>query len=96
MSEDEIKKSPLTPSTNELLGMNAESLKKAFVNHIEYSLGKDQYSATDNDCYMSLALATRDRLIERWIATQTNLLQQKRQASVLPLARVPHRAKPRQ
>jgi starch phosphorylase len=70
MSDDEIKKSPLTPSTNELLGMNAESLKKAFVNHMEYSLGKDEYSATDNDCYMSLALATRDRLIERWIATQ--------------------------
>ncbi len=70
MSDDEIKKSPLTPSTNELLGMNAESLKKAFVNHMEYSLGKDQFSSTDNDCYMSLALATRDRLIERWIATQ--------------------------
>ncbi len=70
MTDDEIKKSPLTPSTNELLGMNAESLKKAFVNHMEYSLGKDQYSSTPNDSYMSIALAARDRLIERWIATQ--------------------------
>lgn len=68
MSDTKTEK--LTPSSNELLGMDAGSLKKSFVNHMEYSLGKDEYTATPQDCYSSIALATRDRLIERWIATQ--------------------------
>ena len=54
----------------ENLGMDAESLKKSFLHHMEYSLGKDRYSATPQDSYSSLALSTRDRLIERWITTQ--------------------------
>ena len=41
-----VKPSKLTPSNNELLGMDSESIKKSFVNHMEYSLGKDEYSAT--------------------------------------------------
>jgi len=54
----------------ENLGMDAESLKKSFLYHMEYSLGKDRYSATPQDSYSSLSLTTRDRLIERWITTQ--------------------------
>ncbi|MFA6507666.1 MAG: glycogen/starch/alpha-glucan phosphorylase [Treponemataceae bacterium] len=54
----------------ENLGMDAESLKKSFRHHMEYSLGKDKYSATHQDSYSSIALTTRDRLIERWITTQ--------------------------
>jgi glycogen phosphorylase len=50
-------------------GMEAE-LKLSFLNHLNYSLAKDEYSATPRDCYKSLALAVRDRLIEHWIATQ--------------------------
>ncbi len=42
----------------------------SFTNHLLYSLAKDQYSATPRDRFMSLALTVRDRLIERWIATQ--------------------------
>jgi glycogen phosphorylase len=42
----------------------------SFTNHLLYSLAKDQYSATVRDRFMSLALTVRDRLIERWIATQ--------------------------
>ncbi len=52
------------------LGMDAESLKDSFLHHMEYSLGKDKYSATPQDSYSSIALAARDRLIERWISTQ--------------------------
>lgn len=54
----------------ENLGMDAGSLKKSFLHHMEYSLGKDRYSATPQDSYSSLSLTTRDRLIERWITTQ--------------------------
>ena len=52
------------------LGMDVPALKKAFLQHMRYSLGKDEYSATEHDFYSGIALATRDRLIERWIATQ--------------------------
>ncbi len=66
-SDRPIKK--LTPSNNEAKGMDAESIKESFVNHMEFSLGKDEYSATRHDCYSSIALAARDRLIERWLET---------------------------
>lgn len=52
------------------LGMDIEFLRKSFEKHMKYSLGKDQYTATDYDRYSSLAHTTRDRLIEKWIETQ--------------------------
>ncbi len=60
----------LTPSTNEFKGTDVESLQHSFVNHLEYSCAKDEYSATEHDCYTSAALMARDRLIERWVETQ--------------------------
>ncbi|HOT45600.1 MAG TPA: glycogen/starch/alpha-glucan phosphorylase [Spirochaetota bacterium] len=62
--------SKLTTTTNELQGRDVESLKKSFVHHMEYSLAKDEFSATRHDCFKSLALLARDRLVERWIQTQ--------------------------
>ena len=69
MSKKEHDKEVIHTSANRL-GMDAESIKRALFYHLEYSLGKDVYSATDHDRYSCVALATRDRLIERWIATQ--------------------------
>ena len=60
----------LTPSTNPLLGRDIESLQESFVNHVEFSLAKDEYSATKRDYLKSLALTVRDRLFERWVETQ--------------------------
>jgi starch phosphorylase len=51
-------------------GMAAQDLELSFASHLEYSLSKDQYTATTRDLYLALALSTRDRLIERWIQTQ--------------------------
>jgi len=53
-------------------GMNAKSMLLSFANHLEYSLSKDQYTATQRDMYHALALAVRDRMVERWIHTQQN------------------------
>ncbi|HVP91908.1 MAG TPA: glycogen/starch/alpha-glucan phosphorylase [Terriglobales bacterium] len=50
--------------------MTVEGLKDDFEHHLRYTLAKDSYSATERDCYYALALAVRDRLIERWMATQ--------------------------
>jgi starch phosphorylase len=51
-------------------GLDTQSIQLSFANHLQYSLSKDQYTATNRDLYLSLALAARDRLIERWIKTQ--------------------------
>ncbi|MEW6753411.1 MAG: glycogen/starch/alpha-glucan phosphorylase, partial [Candidatus Latescibacterota bacterium] len=50
--------------------MDVRSLQESFVDHLEFSLAKDEYTATHHDLYTSLALVVRDRLIERWIETQ--------------------------
>jgi len=50
--------------------MTEEGIRRSFLATREYSLAKDQYTATLNDDYLALACVMRDRLIERWIATQ--------------------------
>lgn len=70
-------KKKITPSTNPPKGRDIESIQDSFVNHMEYSLGKDEYSATDHDLYSSMALTARDRLIERWIETQQSYYKTK-------------------
>jgi glycogen phosphorylase len=47
-----------------------EAFQAAFFRHLQFSLGKDKYSATPYDKYLAVAYAVRDRLIERWIKTQ--------------------------
>ena len=47
-----------------------ESLKKDILRNRKYSLAKDHYAATEHDNFQSIALAVRDRLIERWMLTQ--------------------------
>ncbi|MGE0085366.1 MAG: glycogen/starch/alpha-glucan phosphorylase [Desulfococcaceae bacterium] len=51
-------------------GMRAKDIQLSFANHLEYSLSKDQFTATQRDLYLSLALTARDRMTERWIKTQ--------------------------
>ena len=60
----------LSDLINAFLGMDEEALATSFVHHLEHSLAKDQYSATERDCLVSLCLAVRDRLVERWNKTQ--------------------------
>ena len=43
---------------------------KSFLEHLEYTLGKDKYTASRFDVYNALAYSVRDRLIERWLDTQ--------------------------
>ncbi|MBI4657354.1 MAG: glycogen/starch/alpha-glucan phosphorylase [Verrucomicrobia bacterium] len=52
------------------VSMTADSLRQDFEQHLRYSLAKDRYTATDRDRYYALARAVRDRLTERWMATQ--------------------------
>jgi len=61
--------------TEEQIGLNEELDKemliiKSFLEHLEYTLGKDKYSATKYDRFNALAYAVRDHLVERWLDTQ--------------------------
>jgi starch phosphorylase len=49
---------------------DVDALKRAFADHLQYSQGKDEHSATALDRYFAVAYAVRDRLMRRWIETQ--------------------------
>ena len=57
-------------------GEDAESLRRSIVNHLVYTVAKDQYTATDRDFFQALVLAVRDRLIERWMETMRRYYEQ--------------------
>ncbi|MDD4894473.1 MAG: glycogen/starch/alpha-glucan phosphorylase [Candidatus Omnitrophica bacterium] len=50
--------------------MTKRGIEYSFWNNLEYRLGKDKYTSTQNDTFMALALAMRDRLIGQWLITQ--------------------------
>jgi len=50
--------------------MTADAIKWSFQLNREYTLSKDKYTATPNDNFWALAIAVRDRIVERWIKTQ--------------------------
>ncbi|MFH1244976.1 MAG: glycogen/starch/alpha-glucan phosphorylase [Candidatus Omnitrophota bacterium] len=50
--------------------MSKQGIMMSFLSNLQYLLSKDEYSATVNDKFWAYAIAIRDRLIERWIATQ--------------------------
>ena len=50
--------------------MSVQGLEEDFAWHVRYSLAKDMDSATPRDKYTAFANAVRDRIVERWIATQ--------------------------
>ncbi|MEQ8967790.1 MAG: glycogen/starch/alpha-glucan phosphorylase [Azospirillaceae bacterium] len=58
----------LTPEIGKR-GLDRESLKRAFLEWLVYSVGKDADTATVHDWYTSVGLAVRDRLVDRWMET---------------------------
>jgi starch phosphorylase len=51
-------------------GMDAGALALSIANHLKYTLAKNPERATLYDRYWSTACAIRDRLVDRWLATQ--------------------------
>lgn len=50
--------------------MTKEGIQISFMNNLHDTLAKDQYTATEYDNFVAVAIAIRDRLVERWIMTQ--------------------------
>ena len=51
------------------LGMDVESIKRSMANRLEFTVGKDWYTATPRDWFHVAAYVVRDRLMERWMET---------------------------
>jgi len=50
--------------------MDVDALRRSFADHLQFSQGKDEHSATALDRYMAVAGAVRDRMMRRWLQTQ--------------------------
>ena len=48
----------------------AMQIIKSFLEHMEYTLGKDKYTALRRDVYNALSYSVRDKLISRFAATR--------------------------
>jgi glycogen phosphorylase len=51
-------------------GMHPVVLRRAFMDHVQYSRSRDVGHATAFDRYVALALSVRDRIVQRWATTQ--------------------------
>ncbi len=49
--------------------VSADALKRSFLDHLYYTMGKYPAVANQHDLYMALSHAVRDRMMERWINT---------------------------
>jgi starch phosphorylase len=59
------------PRPYDLLGGSAESLERGVLAHLEYTLAElPGHVDSEWEPYVALALAVRDRMIQRWIRTQ--------------------------
>jgi len=50
-------------------GLSASALTKAWEENLRFALGRFPQVATANDRYLALAIAVRDRLMDRWMRT---------------------------
>ena len=68
---------PLQSLPYDSLGMDAESLKRAILGHLEYTLAElPQQVDSEWEPYVALALAVRDRMVSRWVRTQDTYYRQ--------------------
>ncbi|MGZ7030579.1 MAG: glycogen/starch/alpha-glucan phosphorylase [Thermoanaerobaculia bacterium] len=51
-------------------GLDVQSIIDAFAFRMKYSVARDAYNATELDAFQALAFAVRDRVMDRWFATQ--------------------------
>ncbi|MCP5469806.1 MAG: glycogen/starch/alpha-glucan phosphorylase [Chlamydiales bacterium] len=54
----------------EELRNDADSLRKAILEHLHFNIGKDKYTATKRDIFYAICYTVRDHLIDRWMKTQ--------------------------
>jgi starch phosphorylase len=61
---------------SEQLGMDTPAIIQALTRRLMFTVGKDNFTATQRDWLHSTIYAIRDRLIERWMETKSNYYHQ--------------------
>jgi len=61
----------ICPAYNFCIDESADGLKTSVLNHLKFTLARDPQTATQRDWWLSLCYAVRDRILERFIATQS-------------------------
>ncbi len=69
-TQDDSPPQSMLPAFGARTGMSAPVLKRATLDHLHYTLGRDVEDTTPGDLYAALALAIRDRLVHRWLSTE--------------------------
>lgn len=65
---------PATRHEHSRTGMSADALRRAISDHLMFSIGRPAAAVTPQHYYKALALAVRDRMQQRWMATTQNWL----------------------
>ncbi|HEY7725078.1 MAG TPA: glycogen/starch/alpha-glucan family phosphorylase, partial [Anaeromyxobacteraceae bacterium] len=55
---------------NSRTATDVDSVRRAFADHLQFSQGKDEHTATGLDRFFAVAHVVRDRMMRRWIQTQ--------------------------
>ena len=66
MNHEQLQRQTETEGPSE----DPRTLARAVQDHLHYTCGEDERSATRLDLYLSLAHAVRDRLMHRWLETR--------------------------
>jgi glucan phosphorylase len=72
---------PANADEHSRTGLNAATLQRAITDHLRYSIGRPASVLTPEHYYRALALAVRDRMQQRWIATTQTYLDLSRKVS---------------
>ncbi|WP_319434026.1 glycogen/starch/alpha-glucan phosphorylase [Mycobacterium sp. RTGN5] len=64
----------LRPHEHSRTGLSADALRRAIADHLVYSIARPPSVLTTEHYYRALALAVRDRMQQRWMATTQDLL----------------------
>ncbi|MBM4361145.1 MAG: glycogen/starch/alpha-glucan phosphorylase [Deltaproteobacteria bacterium] len=58
------------PAYDDRTGLDADTLRRAVLDHLHYTCARDRDSASLRDLYTALAHSMRDRLLSRWLSTR--------------------------
>src|ERR1700761_8940682 len=73
-------------------GEDVEGLRRLIIEKLTYSTGRDPLFASDRDWFVATALALRDRICDRWLAsTRSDAAAQKKRVYYLSLEFLPGR-----
>lgn len=69
------KRNAITSNRGNRVGLDVETLKRAFLDNLFFIQGKPAALATKHDYYMALAYTVRDRMLHRWNSTAETYTQ---------------------